>query len=157
MPFALSAATAEQGLSIGTINVVGVEPRRQARPLVGEDVRRIVAPIDPGTAAGAGDRALILIGFVSALHVVDADEWAATAEMSDHSQRRHDRDLGLSGVVMSRRQARVMTASIRCGPGAATASRNWSYSSSTVVARLATTPLPVASATKSSAGSAVKR
>jgi integrase len=94
------AERAEQGLSIGTINVacaaiayehqraclsdpitdamvgrvrrglrrrVGVAPRRRARPLIGEEVRQNVARIDPGTAAGARDRALILVGFASAL------------------------------------------------------------------------------------------
>jgi integrase len=90
------AQRAEQGLSIGTINVacaaigyehqraglpdpvtdamvgrvrrglrrlVGVAPRRRARPLIGEEIRQIVARIEPGTAAGA----LILVGFASAL------------------------------------------------------------------------------------------
>ena len=44
------------------------------------------------------------------------------------------------------------TASIRCGPGSASARRSWSASSSAVVARVAGTPMPWASATKSRAG-----
>ena len=41
---------------------------------------------------------------------------------------------------------------MRCGPGSASARRSWSASSSAVVARVAGTPMPVASATKSRSG-----
>ncbi|MFC4630782.1 site-specific integrase [Promicromonospora alba] len=123
------AERAEQGLSIGTINVacaaigyehqraglpdpitdamvgrvrrglrriVGVAPRRQARPLVGEEVRQIVARIDPGTAAGARDRALILIGFASALR---RSELAALTLA--------DVEFRLGGVVLTVRRSKA--------------------------------------------------
>lgn len=51
----------------GLRRIVGVAPRYQARPLLGTDIRSIVQAIDPGTAIGRRDRALILVGFAAAL------------------------------------------------------------------------------------------
>ena len=46
---------------------LGTAPIRQARPLTVADIRQIVARIDRGTAQGARDTAIILLGFASAL------------------------------------------------------------------------------------------
>ncbi|MCF4121996.1 tyrosine-type recombinase/integrase [Antribacter sp. KLBMP9083] len=51
----------------GLRRIIGVAPRRQSRPLLGEDICCIVEVIDAGTTTGVRDRALILLGFASAL------------------------------------------------------------------------------------------
>jgi integrase len=51
----------------GLRRALGSAPRRQARPLGPAEIRQILAGIDRGTAKGARDAALILIGFASAL------------------------------------------------------------------------------------------
>jgi len=51
----------------GLRRILGIAPRRQARPLMVDDIRQILAAIDRTTAAGKRDAALILLGFASAL------------------------------------------------------------------------------------------
>jgi integrase len=51
----------------GLRRTLGTAPRRRARPLGTAEIRRILARIDRGTAKGARDAALILLGFASAL------------------------------------------------------------------------------------------
>lgn len=51
----------------GLRRIIGVAPRRQAHPLTVAEVGTIVSAIDPGTATGVRDRALILLGYASAL------------------------------------------------------------------------------------------
>ena len=51
----------------GLRRIVGVAPRRQARPLTTGDVRQILTRIDRATAPGARDAALILLGFSATL------------------------------------------------------------------------------------------
>lgn len=51
----------------GLRRIIGTAPRRQARPLGTDDIRRIVEPIDRSTALGARDAAIILLGFGSAM------------------------------------------------------------------------------------------
>jgi len=45
----------------------GTAPRRQAHPLTVTELEQLVSTIDPGTAIGARDRAVILLGYASAL------------------------------------------------------------------------------------------
>ena len=51
----------------GLLRIVGAAPRRQAHPLTAAEVGRILSAINPGTAIGIRDRALILLGYASAL------------------------------------------------------------------------------------------
>lgn len=51
----------------GLRRLVGTAPRCQARPLSTAEIRQIIDRIDRGTAKGARDAALILLGFASAL------------------------------------------------------------------------------------------
>src|SRR5512139_1335252 len=51
----------------GLRRIIGTAPRRQARPLGTDDIRRIVEHIDRDTALGARDAALILLGYASAM------------------------------------------------------------------------------------------
>jgi len=51
----------------GLRRTVGVAPRRQAHPISTEEVRRIVAAIDPASLRGKRDRAMILLGYAAAL------------------------------------------------------------------------------------------
>lgn len=51
----------------GLRRILGIAPRRQARPLLAEDIRQILSAIDRTTPAGIRDSALILLGFASAL------------------------------------------------------------------------------------------
>lgn len=51
----------------GLRRLIGTAPRRQARPLDTDDIRKIVASIDRSTALGARDAAIILLGFASAM------------------------------------------------------------------------------------------
>ena len=51
----------------GLRRILGVAPRRRARPLLVQDLRQILAAVDRATAAGKRDAALILLGFASAL------------------------------------------------------------------------------------------
>lgn len=51
----------------GLRRIIGTAPRRQARPLGTDDIRRIVEHIDRDTARGARDAALILLGYASAM------------------------------------------------------------------------------------------
>lgn len=51
----------------GLRRIIGTAPRRQARPLTTDDIRRIVEHIDRTTALGTRDAALILLGFASAM------------------------------------------------------------------------------------------
>lgn len=60
----------------GLRRILGVAPRRQARALLTEDIRSIVDQIDKRTAAGARDRALLLLGFASALRRSELAEMA---------------------------------------------------------------------------------
>ena len=60
----------------GLRRVLGVAPRRQARALLTEDIRSMVDHIDRRTAAGARDRALLLLGFASALRRSELAELA---------------------------------------------------------------------------------
>ena len=46
---------------------MGTAPHRQAHPLTVDELDRIVSTIDPATAIGARDRAVILLGYASAL------------------------------------------------------------------------------------------
>ncbi|OJV83371.1 MAG: hypothetical protein BGO37_08805 [Cellulomonas sp. 73-92] len=52
---------------LGLRRLIGAAPRRQARPLQTDDIRRIVTAIDRTTPKGARDAAIILLGFASAL------------------------------------------------------------------------------------------
>lgn len=60
----------------GLRRILGVAPRRQARALLTADIRSIVDQIDKRTAAGARDRALLLLGFASALRRSELAEMA---------------------------------------------------------------------------------
>lgn len=51
----------------GLRRILGVAPRRRARPLLIEDIRDILAAIDRTTAIGKRDAAIILLGFASAM------------------------------------------------------------------------------------------
>lgn len=51
----------------GLRRILGVAPRRRARPLLVEDIREILAAIDRATAIGKRDAAIILLGFASAM------------------------------------------------------------------------------------------
>lgn len=51
----------------GLRRILGVAPRRRARPLLVEDIRDILAAIDRTTAIGKRDAAIILLGFASAM------------------------------------------------------------------------------------------
>lgn len=51
----------------GLRRIVGTAPRRQARPLDTDDIRRILTAIDRTTTKGARDAAIILLGYASAL------------------------------------------------------------------------------------------
>lgn len=51
----------------GLRRILGVAPRRRARPLLVDDLRHILAAVDRTTTAGKRDAALILLGFASAL------------------------------------------------------------------------------------------
>ena len=51
----------------GLRRIMGTAPRRQAHPLSVEELDRLVSAIDPATAIGARDRAVILLGYSSAL------------------------------------------------------------------------------------------
>ncbi|WP_062461091.1 tyrosine-type recombinase/integrase [Demequina soli] len=51
----------------GLRRILGVAPRRRARPLFVEDIREILAAIDRTTAIGKRDAAIILLGFASAM------------------------------------------------------------------------------------------
>lgn len=51
----------------GLRRTLGTAPRRQARPLSVDEIRRIVTSIDRTSPRGARDAALILLGFASAL------------------------------------------------------------------------------------------
>ncbi|WP_141006897.1 integrase [Nocardioides humi] len=51
----------------GLRRTVGTAPRRRAHPLSLPDVRRLLDVMDPADLAGARDRALLLVGFASAL------------------------------------------------------------------------------------------
>lgn len=62
----------------GLRRTVGVAPRRQAHPITTEEVRRIIATIDPASLRGKRDRALILMGYAAALRrseLVDLRVW----------------------------------------------------------------------------------
>jgi integrase len=60
----------------GLRRILGVAPRRQARALLTEDIRNMVDQIDRSTTAGARDRALLLLGFASALRRSELAELA---------------------------------------------------------------------------------
>ena len=47
--------------------IIGAAPRRQAHPLTAAEISRIVTAIDLDTAIGVRDRALLLLGYASAL------------------------------------------------------------------------------------------
>ena len=51
----------------GLRRIMGTAPRRQAHPLTVTELEQIVSTIDTGTAIGARDRAVILLGYASAL------------------------------------------------------------------------------------------
>jgi len=51
----------------GLRRIMGTAPRRQAHPLTVDELSQLVAAIDPLTAIGARDRAVILLGYASAL------------------------------------------------------------------------------------------
>lgn len=51
----------------GLRRIMGVAPRRQAHPLTVTEVVRIVSAVDTNTAIGVRDRAVILLGYASAL------------------------------------------------------------------------------------------
>jgi integrase len=51
----------------GVRRIAGVAPRRQARALLFEDIHLMIEQINSHTSVGARDRALILLGFASAL------------------------------------------------------------------------------------------
>ncbi|MDP9443035.1 MAG: hypothetical protein M3P83_01255 [Actinomycetota bacterium] len=51
----------------GLRRIIGAAPRRQAHPLTVAEVGRIVSAIDLRTATGTRDRAVILLGYASAL------------------------------------------------------------------------------------------
>jgi len=51
----------------GLRRILGVAPRRRARPLLVEDIREILAAVDRATAIGKRDAAIILLGFASAM------------------------------------------------------------------------------------------
>jgi integrase len=51
----------------GLRRTLGTAPRRQARPLSVEEIRRIVTSIDRTSSLGVRDAALILLGFASAM------------------------------------------------------------------------------------------
>ena len=46
----------------GLCRIMGTAPRRQAHPLTVTELEQIVSTIDPGTAIGARDRAVIVLG-----------------------------------------------------------------------------------------------
>jgi integrase len=60
----------------GLRRILGVAPRRQSRALFTDDIRQIVAAIDSATPSGARDRALILLGFASALRRIELRDLA---------------------------------------------------------------------------------
>jgi hypothetical protein len=77
----------------------------------------------------------------------------AAARTGRRRRRAPVRGRALVGLPRSlRRPSGCSTASMRCGPGSASARASWSASSSAVVAREASTPIPVARATKSRSG-----
>lgn len=51
----------------GLRRIMGTAPRRQAHPLTLTELEQVVSTIDPGTAIGARDRTVILLGYASAL------------------------------------------------------------------------------------------
>ena len=51
----------------GLRRIMGTAPHRQAHPLTVDELDRIVSTIDPATAIGARGRAVILLGYASAL------------------------------------------------------------------------------------------
>lgn len=51
----------------GLRRIMGTAPRRQAHPLTVDELGQLVAAIDPLTPIGARDRAVILLGYASAL------------------------------------------------------------------------------------------
>jgi len=51
----------------GLRRIMGTAPRRQAHPLTVDEVDQLVSTIDPATAIGARDRAVILLGYASAM------------------------------------------------------------------------------------------
>lgn len=51
----------------GLRRIVGAAPRRQAHPLTAAEIGRMVSAIDLASAIGVRDRALILLGYASAL------------------------------------------------------------------------------------------
>ena len=51
----------------GLRRIMGTAPRRQAHPLTVDELDRLVSSIDPATAIGVRDRAVILLGYASAL------------------------------------------------------------------------------------------
>jgi len=51
----------------GLRRIMGTAPRRQAHPLTVDELGRIVSTIDPAAPIGARDRAVILLGYASAL------------------------------------------------------------------------------------------
>ena len=51
----------------GLRRIIGAAPRRQAHALTTAEIARIVSAIDTATATGARDRAVILLGYASAL------------------------------------------------------------------------------------------
>lgn len=59
--------TTDITLRRGLRRIIGAAPRRQAHPLTVAEVNRIVTAMDLDTATGARDRALILLGYASAL------------------------------------------------------------------------------------------
>ena len=64
-----TACEAVRQVRRGLRRIVGTAPRRQARPLDVADLRQILQPIDRGSAKGARDAAILLLGFASALRV----------------------------------------------------------------------------------------
>ena len=51
----------------GLRRIMGTAPRRQAHPLTVDELDQLVSTIDPVTAIGVRDRAVILLGYASAL------------------------------------------------------------------------------------------
>ncbi|WP_284328787.1 hypothetical protein [Demequina litorisediminis] len=56
----------------GLRRILGVAPRRRARPLLVEDIREVLAAIDRAAAIGKRDAATILLGFASAMRRCEA-------------------------------------------------------------------------------------
>ena len=92
----------------GLRRIMGTAPHRQAHPLTVDELVGIVSIIDPGTAIGARDRAVILLGYASVLSDGAATRRTLCSRPGRHRSQAHRHPRGRTPLQDRPRRPRAV-------------------------------------------------